>query len=110
MSLRYKLLIIIVALQFCADISAMLGQQKPQWVPGQVGLNAGIMPSPGFTYVNTNINYDAGAFNNQQGNAVQETCMQWQIRQSVAEYPAQLKTQLNLGGRVSAFEFLRGQY
>ena len=37
-----------------------MAQQKPQWQPGQIGLNAGILPSPGFTYVNMDLNYDAG--------------------------------------------------
>jgi hypothetical protein len=32
-------------------------------MPGQMGLNAGILSSPGFTYANIVINYDAGAFN-----------------------------------------------
>jgi hypothetical protein len=48
-------------------------QQKPQWMPGQMGLNAGILPSPGFTYVNMDINYDAGSFNGPKGNAVPVT-------------------------------------
>jgi chaperonin GroEL (HSP60 family) len=39
-------------------------------MPGQIGLNAGILPSPGFTYVNMDINYDAGSFNDRNGNAV----------------------------------------
>jgi hypothetical protein len=47
-----------------------MGQQKPQWQPGQIGLNAGILPSPGFTYVNMDLNYDAGAYNNQNGKAI----------------------------------------
>jgi len=42
-------------------------------MPGQVGLNAGILPSPGFTYVNMDINYDAGSFNDRNGNAVPVT-------------------------------------
>src|SRR5271169_2275468 len=49
------------------------GQLKPQWMPGQVGLNAGILPSPGFSYVEMNINYNAGTFNGPQGNAVPVT-------------------------------------
>jgi hypothetical protein len=48
-------------------------QQKPQWMPGQVGLNAGILPSPGFTYVNMDLNYDAGTFNGPNGNAIPAT-------------------------------------
>ena len=35
-----------LALALCMSA---IGQQKPQWLPGQVGLNAGIMPSPGFS-------------------------------------------------------------
>src|SRR5260370_2554805 len=49
------------------------GQQKPQWMPGQMGLNAGILPSPGFSYVNIDINYRAGAFNNASGSAIPVT-------------------------------------
>lgn len=47
-----------------------MAQQKPQWIPGQYGLNAGILPSPGFTYANITINYNAGAFNGPKGNAI----------------------------------------
>jgi len=46
----------------------------------------------------------------QQGNAVQETCMQWQIRQSVAEYPAQLKTQQDLGAEYEHSSFFEGSF
>ena len=42
-------------------------------MPGQAGLNAGILPSPGFTVVNMDINYDAEAFNGPKGNAVPAT-------------------------------------
>jgi hypothetical protein len=50
--------------------SSLSAQQKPQWMPGQVGLNAGILPSPGFTYANITTNYDADAFNGPKGNAI----------------------------------------
>ena len=50
--------------------SIVFAQQKPQWMPGQVGLNAGILPSPGFTYANIDTNYDAGSYNNFKGNAI----------------------------------------
>ena len=56
-----------------ASCSLALAQQKPPWMPGQVGLNAGILPSPGFTYVNLDENYDAGAFNGPKGNAIPVT-------------------------------------
>jgi hypothetical protein len=39
-------------------------------VPGQYGLNAGIVPDPGFTYQNLAINYSAGQLNDSQGNAI----------------------------------------
>ena len=42
-------------------------------MPGQVGLNAGILPSPGFTYANITLNYSADAFNGRNGNAVPVT-------------------------------------
>ena len=48
----------------------LFGQQKGQWVPGQAGLNAGVMPNPGFTYINMAINYSAGQLNDSNGNAV----------------------------------------
>jgi len=44
-------------------------QQKGQWVPGQSGLNAGVIPDPGFTYVNLTINYSADQLNTSSGNA-----------------------------------------
>jgi hypothetical protein len=49
------------------------GQQKPQWMPGQVGLNAGILPAPGFSYVNITVGYRSGAFNNSSGSAIPVT-------------------------------------
>jgi hypothetical protein len=34
-------------------------QQEGQYIPGQQGLNAGVLPTPGFTYANITINYSA---------------------------------------------------
>src|SRR5271154_6581571 len=51
----------------------LIGQQKPQWMPGQIGLNAGIAPPPGFTFVNMDINYRSGAFNGPNGSAIPVT-------------------------------------
>jgi hypothetical protein len=48
----------------------MLGQQKGQWVPGQFGLNAGVIPDPGFTYANLALNYSAGQLNDSNGNRI----------------------------------------
>jgi hypothetical protein len=73
MSFRFKLAIAVFAWICLASASYMSAQQKPQWMPGQMGLNAGILPSPGFSYVNMDLNYDAGAFNDRNGKAIPVT-------------------------------------
>lgn len=65
---RFAKSILIISIICVAG--ALRGQQKPQWLPGQIGLNAGILPSPGFTYVNMAIRYDAGRFNGPSGNSI----------------------------------------
>jgi hypothetical protein len=58
---------------FCLAIVAAwpaAAQQKGQYMPGQYGLNAGILPSPGFTYANLDINYDTSTINDANGNAI----------------------------------------
>ena len=52
MSSRTKYATSLLACIFLIGAPSASAQQKPQWMPGQVGLNAGILPSPGFTYVN----------------------------------------------------------
>jgi len=37
-------------------------------MPGQMGLNAGIMPNPGISVINIDINYSAGTLNDRNGN------------------------------------------
>ncbi len=49
----------------CATLRA---QQKGQYVPGQQGLNAGVIPAPGLTYGNLVINYSASSLNDASGN------------------------------------------
>jgi len=44
-----------------------LAQQKGQWVPGQFGLNAGVIPDPGITYANLAVNYSASQLNDSNG-------------------------------------------
>jgi len=70
---RFKFPTSVVAFILVACVCSAPAQQKPQWMPGQVGLNAGILPSPGFTYVNITENYSAGTFNNSQGSAIPAT-------------------------------------
>src|SRR5215469_1108383 len=65
---RVTFVIVVVAFQLC-----VFAQQKPQWMPGQMGLNAGILPSPGYTFVNITINYDSNTFNGPNGNAIPVT-------------------------------------
>src|SRR5499427_5756815 len=59
----------VVGIVLCLA-SSLSAQQKGQWVPGQYGLNAGVVPDPGFTYMNMAMNYSAGQFNDAQGNRV----------------------------------------
>lgn len=45
----------------------LAAQQKGQYMPGQYGLNAGVLPAPGFTYANMDINYSTGTINDASG-------------------------------------------
>jgi hypothetical protein len=47
-----------------------MAQQKGQWVPGQFGLNAGVIPDPGVTYGNLALNYSASQLNGPNGNSI----------------------------------------
>ena len=42
-------------------------------MPGQMGLNAGIVPNPGISVINIDINYSAGTLNDRNGNATPVT-------------------------------------
>src|SRR5277367_6501887 len=64
---------VVLTLFFLSGALALHGQQKPQWMPGQVGLNAGILPSPGFSYVNVSVNYRSSTFNGPSGSAIPVT-------------------------------------
>jgi hypothetical protein len=48
----------------------LVAQQKRQWVPGQFGLNAGVIPEPGVTYANLALNYSSTQLNDSNGNSV----------------------------------------
>ena len=69
MSFRVKFSTTMLFLILCGAASPLWAQQKGQWVPGQFGLNAGVIPDPGFTYANLALNYSAGQLNNPNGNA-----------------------------------------
>ena len=64
-----RISLLLVFLVFAATLP-LLAQQKGQYVPGQYGLNAGVLPDPGFTYANFEINYDTNTINNSSGTAV----------------------------------------
>ena len=63
-----RLLVLVFFLLSCAG--PLLAQQKGQWLPGQMGLNAGVMPEPGFTLINIDLNYSAAKLNDRNGNAL----------------------------------------
>jgi len=58
--------LLLIILLSAAQLDA---QQKGQYIPGQVGLNAGIVPDPGFMYENLALSYSADQLNNQLGSA-----------------------------------------
>jgi hypothetical protein len=68
MSPQIKLIVSAVTLVILGFVSPLLGQQKGQWVPGQFGLNAGVIPDPGITYANLALNYSASHVNDSNGN------------------------------------------
>src|SRR5277367_834842 len=71
MSSRIERRVLVLALIIAGFSSPLLGQQKGQWVPGQFGLNAGVIPDPGVTYANMALNYSASQLNNSNGSRIQ---------------------------------------
>ena len=64
---------LLSALILCIGLTVtrpLAAQQKGQYMPGQFGLNAGMLPNPGFTYENMEINYDTSTLNDSNGNAI----------------------------------------
>src|SRR5271170_6430492 len=59
-----------VGWMFLGCVLSAFAQQKGQWVPGQFGLNAGVIPDPGITYANLALNYSASQLNNSSGNGI----------------------------------------
>jgi hypothetical protein len=92
--------ILVLALITVGFVSPLLGQQKGQWVPGQAGLDAGILPDPGLTYASLNVNYSANALNNSSGNklpGITGTFSFWAI-ENVLYYVPKIKI---LGGKLA---------
>jgi len=67
---RSARILFVFCVLLCGCAVPSIAQQKGQWVPGQYGLNAGVIPDPGFTYQNLAINYNAGTLTNSSGNAI----------------------------------------
>ena len=70
MSSQIEPKVLVLALIVVGFASPLLAQQKGQWVPGQFGLNAGVIPEPGVTYANLALNYSAGQLNDSNGNSL----------------------------------------
>src|SRR5208282_3978171 len=70
MSSQVKLITSAVTLLVLVCTLPALAQQKGQWVPGQFGLNAGVIPDPGITYANLALNYSASQLNGPNGNQI----------------------------------------
>lgn len=60
----------VISCAILAGAVPLSAQQKGQYFPGQYGLNAGILPGPGITYANLDINYPTNTFNDSSGNAL----------------------------------------
>src|SRR5271169_132235 len=67
---KFTFFVLTVLVSVVVLSTPMFGQQKGQWVPGQMGLNAGVIPDPGISYVNMPINYSASQLNDSQGNRI----------------------------------------
>jgi hypothetical protein len=68
--MRFRIKIVaVLACMFLGGVSSALAQQKGQYVPGQYGLNAGVVPDPGITYANLVVNYSASQLNDSNGNS-----------------------------------------
>jgi len=61
--------VILVGIVLCYTATGF-AQQKGQWVPGQFGLNAGVIPDPGITYANLALSYSASQLNGPNGNQI----------------------------------------
>ena len=70
MRLRINLKTAVLACMFLVYVMSASAQQKGQWVPGQFGLNAGVIPDPGITYANLALNYSASQLNGPNGNGI----------------------------------------
>ena len=87
--MRIKLGLTFVVFLIVFSVAPANAQQKGQWIPGQEGLNTGVLPDPGFTYVNITLNYSADTLKNANGNSVPLTGSYdiWAIENAFAYVP-----------------------
>jgi hypothetical protein len=105
MSSQIRSGMLALALIVAGFASPLLAQQKGQWVPGQAGLDAGILPDPGFTYASLNVNYSANAQNDSNGNkrpGITGTLSFWAIENALYYVP---KVKI-LGGKLAFMALL----
>ncbi len=96
--MRFKARAVLFAGIIFFQIAPAIAQQKPQWIPGQMGLNAGILPPPGATYANISVGYYSNAFNGPNGKAIPVTGSYnvWAV-ENIAYYVPPFKV---LGGNI----------
>jgi hypothetical protein len=62
--------IALVIFILAAGTMPAVAQQKGQYIPGQFGLNAGVLPADGFTYSEMALNYSARSLKDQDGHSL----------------------------------------
>ena len=67
---RQSMVVLVLACIILTCALPSWAQQKGQWLPGQAGLNAGILPDPGFTFANLTLNYSASTLKNSDGHTI----------------------------------------
>lgn len=70
MRFKFAVAFFAIAVVPLLTVSTARAQQKGQYMPGQFGLNAGIMPDPGLTFLSMPVNYSANTLRNANGNIV----------------------------------------
>ena len=70
MFMRFNLRQLFIPCILIASTVPLNAQQKGQYMPVQFGLNAGILPISGFSYISMDINYSTDRLNGPNGNAV----------------------------------------
>jgi hypothetical protein len=70
---------LLFVLSLLGGAVAASGQQKGQYLQGQYGLNAGVIPDPGVTYMNMAFNYSANTLNDAHGHSIPDITSTYQF-------------------------------